>query len=471
MLSGLLAWIAHFTAAPDLLDDDQLKPWGYTLDIILNHRWAVQTDFEGAIMSKPPLYQWLCALVAMALGEVNAASMYIPSGLAVIGCGLLVRHFAARWFGAWQGLFGGLAFVLSMLTIKHLCCARSDALFALTIAAAAFAAWHAWNQPASARSWMWFWLAAAAASMTKGPLGVVLASGGLLAAGWERRRGGLGWSLLPGALLWLAILGGWFLLAVKVGGQPVIDKMIGQELVGHAMHHEITKAGPFSKWYQPPIYFVLRYIPWCIPAIIGIVRAFLQPDADETRRRAERFLLCWFVAGLLIFCAAPHQRGDLLLPLIPAAAIFAGREVVFWMSAAPEKLRWSATAVVVTAMVSGGWWWNHIGRLSDSQVQETLAVLNLHEQFVASPQTRMSPPAFLNTTWDAQFAFGVKQPGLTLAQAVDAAKRSPGTPIVCRETDEVRAAFSGIATRVIAITTTGKSGTVFAVYVSKPSAN
>jgi len=133
VLAAVAAWVIHFTAPADQLDDDQLKPWGYVADIVLHGRWMVQTDYEGAFMSKPPLYQWLCAALAHAGLGVGPWAMYLPTGLAMIGSALLVWRMGSRWFGDRVGLAAGLAFVLSPLTIKHLCLARTDALFCFTV--------------------------------------------------------------------------------------------------------------------------------------------------------------------------------------------------------------------------------------------------------------------------------------------------------------------------------------------------
>src|SRR5262249_57202466 len=85
---------------------------------------------------------------------------------------------------AW--LVGGLACVPSLVGAWQIATAWWDGLFSLTVAGAALAAFRAWMRGGG---WTPFWLAAAAATLTKGPLGLLLAAFGLGAVVWERRTG------------------------------------------------------------------------------------------------------------------------------------------------------------------------------------------------------------------------------------------------------------------------------------------
>src|SRR5207245_822367 len=86
--------------------------------------------------------------------------------------------------GLRAAFFGALASMLTTAGLKELGLARTDGVFAFTVTAAALLAFRAWM---TGRGWLWFWLMAAAATLAKGPLGLALAGGGLLACWWERR--------------------------------------------------------------------------------------------------------------------------------------------------------------------------------------------------------------------------------------------------------------------------------------------
>lgn len=414
LLVGVLAWVAHFTGPEDLHDDDQLKPAAYALDIIRNNRWIVQTDFDNSVTSKPPLYQWLVAIAALPRDKVDELALYLPSGIGIIGAALLACWAAAGRYGPNAGLCAGGIVILNTLAAKHLCLARTDALFTLTVTATAVAALLAWERGGT-RRWTVFWLLAALATMTKGPLGLVLGAGGLLAAAWERKtpdRPTMRGSHLPGVLLFLAICGGWFALAVMVDGQPVIDKMIGRELVGHAVAAESGKA-PFSRVYQPTLYFLARFLPWSPIAVLSLIRVWRRPAAAAEGRRLERFCLCWFVLGIVIFSIPGHQRADLLLPLFPAVAILVGRALAERSERLPRPARVAACVVASVVGIGAIGWWNHVGRLKDADLIQSLEARSFANTILA----RDGRVEFLPDASDLQYYLGVKQPTVSNATA------------------------------------------------------
>jgi 4-amino-4-deoxy-L-arabinose transferase-like glycosyltransferase len=199
-------------------------------------------------------------------------------------------------------------------------------MFAFFVAAAALCAFQAWS---SSARWTRFWCFSALSTLTKGPLGVVLAANGLLASVWQARSGKpmpIRGRHLRGICIFALLTMGWFGLAFTRFGHELVDKMIWSELFGHA-----TGAGkaalPLVEGYKPPLYFLSRFAPWSVFACIGLWRVLKRPATHRDERAFERFLVCWFGIGLLLFSCAAHHRADLLYPLVPPAALLAGREI------------------------------------------------------------------------------------------------------------------------------------------------
>src|SRR4026208_646863 len=103
--------------------------------------------------------------------------------------------------------------------------ARYDALLSVPAARGAVAAFRGGTRRTG---WLCCWLVGAVATLVKGPVGIVLAAGGLFAVLWENRSGdplrirGSHWR---GVVLYLAICGGWLWLAYRQMGSPLIDKL------------------------------------------------------------------------------------------------------------------------------------------------------------------------------------------------------------------------------------------------------
>jgi 4-amino-4-deoxy-L-arabinose transferase-like glycosyltransferase len=323
---AVVLFILRQSAPPNLLDQDQENPGAYVLDAVKNGHWICQRDLTGEITSKPPLYTWIAGLATVACGRISLFTLYLPGALALLGTALLVFVYGRDAFGERAALLGALACMLCPAGFKEFGLARTDGVFAFTVTAATFLAYDAWQ---GRRGWTPFWLMSAGATLTKGPLGVVLAAAGLLASFWEKRSDeplrvrGSHWA---GVMLFLVLTVGWLGLAYAQVGRALLDKLFLQELVFHVVQGEQKKT-PGTQFYLSPLYYLARSAPWSLLAYYGLWRLWHAPASAVEERRFERFLSCWFGAGLLLFSLAPHQRGDLLWPIMPAGALIAGREV------------------------------------------------------------------------------------------------------------------------------------------------
>jgi len=321
-----LVFFIRITGPTDLEGYAQHRNVGYVMDMMWQGNWIAQHDIQGRILSKPPLHTWLTAPFAAVFG-VDRLALTLPSFFAVLALALLVFEVGRRRFGVLAGGLAALAVVLAPTMSKHIALVRSDAIFTFAVALAAFAAYRAWER---GTGWTLFWLAAAFATMTKGPLGPILAASGLLSYFWERRtapetappRG----SHLRGIAVFLAFTLGWFLLALFDQGYDLIDKIIFDELLGQATGAR-KDSFPGQNLPMPTLFLLARFLPFSLFFFYALWRGFRHPAADAGERRFERFLICWVLSGLLIFSLAAHHRPDLLLPLWPACALLAGREL------------------------------------------------------------------------------------------------------------------------------------------------
>ena len=384
----------RLAAPPNLMDNDQERPASYVLDAVLNGHWACQQDWMGDVTSKPPLYTWLAALATLPFDRISLFSLYLPAALAVAGMACIVLLAGRKYFGPMAGLLGALAFVLSPMMSRQIALARTDAVFAFMIALAALAAFRAWTQ---GRGWTLFWLFAAFATLAKGPLGVLIGAGGLLACLWEKKtiRG----NHLFGLVLFCLIAFGWFALAYREMGQAVVDKMLKRELLYHAVS---DGHGHFmgQNFYKPAIYFIHRFLPWSLLACVGFWRVWKRPQTDVPARAFERFLFCWFFVGLIVFSIAPHQRADLLAAIITPAALLAGREIANLLKRFRAEHAVVGT-VVVSIVLLGVFARYYFKMAEEAVVRQTLGMEHLARSLDGVPMTHVDTPYtlqfYLNT--------------------------------------------------------------------------
>jgi 4-amino-4-deoxy-L-arabinose transferase-like glycosyltransferase len=431
-------FLIRLLSPPDLVGQDQERPAAYALDAVKNGHWLCQRDFLGDITSKPPLYTWLVAGLTLINGRINLLALYLPGALAACGTALLVLLAGRKPFGIRAAFLGSLTLLLTGAALKEFGLARTDGVFAFWVTAAALLAFRAWDRGGG---WMWFWLAATLATLTKGPLGLVLGAGGLLACRWERKTGEplpLRGSPLAGFGIFLLLCGGWFLLAWWQQGQAVVDKMIGKELVGHAVANRHGNL-PGTLFYQPPLYFLARAAPWSLFAYLGFWRVWKQPAANLLERRFERFLFCWFFAGLFIFCIAPQQRGDHLWPLLPAGALLAGRELSRLFARLRPAFVQAGTAVLILLYVAGFAVFYFSVRPRSLSVQQTVALKQLARQ-AESEFGREFPLTHLDDRMTFQIYLNTLRPAVSCERAAALLRRPEAALVAVDDLEKLEAA-------------------------------
>jgi 4-amino-4-deoxy-L-arabinose transferase-like glycosyltransferase len=374
LLTGLVLviYVLRLTGPTDLEADAQQRNVAYVMDAAWQGHWLVQTEVRGWLMSKPPLHTWIAGTLALA-GGVNRLTLTLPSALAVLTMTLLVYRVGRQRFGAATGAFAGLACAMAPMMARHIALVRTDALFSLTITLAAFAAYRAWERGGG---WVPFWVAGAAATLTKGPLGLLLAAAGLLAWFWEKRTDpaappplGSHWG---GVSLFLGLTLGWLLLGVYFYGYALIDKLFFDELFGQVtgMRKDIT---PGENYYKPALFFIVRFLPFSLFTCYGLWRVVRRPAVDASERRFERFLFVWVTVGLLLFSLGAHFRADLLVPLWPAAALLAGREMVRLGTHIGLRRVAAATAAAIVLLTWMVYWNYHAKAMKNKEVRYSVA--------------------------------------------------------------------------------------------------
>jgi 4-amino-4-deoxy-L-arabinose transferase-like glycosyltransferase len=405
---------------PNLMDKDQERPASYVLDAVLNGNWIVQHDWMGGVSSKPPLYTWLAALATLPSGRISYFSLYLPAALSVLFTALLILRRGGGRFGPSAAFPAAITFLVSPIMFRQVALARTDALFMLMVTLAALAAFDAWK---NGRSWAWFWVLAALATLTKGPLGLLLAAGGLLAGLWGRRENDATRPMwrehAAGLAVYLLFTGGWLVLAYHEAGQEFVTRVLKRELVGHMVSGDKGEA-PLRYFYEPTLYFLGRFAPWSLVACVGFWRVLRRPAADPDERLFERFLFCWFFLGLLVFSLAPHQRPDLLSPVIPPAALLGGRELQRWLSRI-APVRQLALAAAVVAIVLGGAAGYYLRR-HDVWIERTLGMEKLAREI--REKVGDAPLVHVESPYTLQFYLNTMS---TMVSPEEAARRLAGS--------------------------------------------
>ncbi|MDE0961289.1 MAG: hypothetical protein OSB09_10955 [Planctomycetota bacterium] len=337
LMLAIVTWagflLVRATGPDDLLGRDQVKLAGYQLDIIENDAWLWQQSPDGQFASKPPLTQWLGALASESVGIFHRLTYTFPSWWATLITMLILVGWVGREFGTAAAIWAPLLLLCHQLGLREILLARSDPLFQCTILLLALGVWRCWVDGAG--PWPLV-LAGTAALLTKGPLGWVMALMGLLAyrfdAPAERKK-------LPHRSIVVGLLGSlvipviWLAAAQHDSGGLAFDKLIQDELIDHSIGARLAPNQTSASHHLLPLaWFLARLAPTGLIAVVASIRLIRRPSTRQRERRAERFLFCWMIGGLLLLCLATHHRFVHLLVVLPPATMLAAREVSRWFS-------------------------------------------------------------------------------------------------------------------------------------------
>lgn len=296
---------------------------------------------QGVLASKPPLYHWLAAVPVSLLGCSDAALRFpsalgaavmllataaLASGGAVATSALATLIVTASW-GFWTAALE----------------ARVDMVFAAALTVALAGALLAIRDGRRGGP-IAFWGGVVAATLTKGPAGMVLPASVLAVyALWSRDLVGLrriGSPILAAAAG--TLVASWYAAALRVGGDEFVavhlrkenlDRLLG--LGEFARDRDRFRARLFGV-------FAARVFPWNL----ALVDRLLRGRPSGTGAATERFVHTWWLVVLLGYSLSAKQRSVYLLPLYPPIAVLAARTVSERL--APHRLAVLAVAATLS---------------------------------------------------------------------------------------------------------------------------
>jgi 4-amino-4-deoxy-L-arabinose transferase-like glycosyltransferase len=299
---------------------------------------------------------WLMAGAYAVLG-VGEAAARLPSAVAALAL-VLVQHAFARWAlgprGAWR------AALVLLLSVEYVAIGRmalTDANLALWTTVSAYGFLRGWlGAPPRGRWYALAWIASALAVLTKGPVGLLVPLGGILAylalAGGLRQAWREAWPL-RGLLLFLLVAGPWYLAMFWLHGWDYAARARG-ETIGRVLR-PVTGPGGTALFYVPVL--LLGFFPWSAFLPEAVVAGLRHARARARRSRGDAvsvFAAAWLIVGLVLFSLAQTRLPHYVLPLFPAAALLVATS---W-PASPSRLArglLAGTAIVLAALLAVAW--------------------------------------------------------------------------------------------------------------------
>jgi 4-amino-4-deoxy-L-arabinose transferase-like glycosyltransferase len=328
-------------------------------------------------LDKPPLFYWVVAASLAVLGE-NEVAVRVVAAIAGLLTLWLVTSLGRRSFDERTGLTAGWVFLTSLQPLVLARFPIIDMFFSLLLSSTWGAWWLGYSSQSRRRTRYWYlaaWACLGLATMTKGPVAILLTGAIVLGFACVRRSWGFLGSLAwwPGLLIFSVIVVPWHLL-VGIRNPEFWHFYIVIQHIDRALGSEHAR----------PLWWFVATLPvgmmfwgfFLFPAGVHAARCALQagrsfgsalpvtPDEAESsdsdsRRAVQRseailFLVLWIGVVIGFFSLSSGKLFPYVLPAYPALAL-----VVAWHlnSGGLEKAStgWclALTTLLVLAMAPG----------------------------------------------------------------------------------------------------------------------
>ena len=306
-----------FLGAHDLWAPDEPFFGEGAREMVVDGQWLV-AHVNGVVNShKPPLFFWLIALFSLPFGAVSEFTARLPSVLAALGTLMLIMRLGRRWFGPKTAALTGVLLATSYMFWDKARWSQIDSLlcFLIWVALSAFEAWRSGDADGR-RAGALFWGVAGLAVLAKGPVGLLLPLGIVIAVlAVERDLGALRrFAPLVGPSVFVLVTGGWALAATLWG--PAEYSVIG------ALREHFVERGMHGMHHVRPFWYYAERLPLSLLPWTGLLPGALVVAWRNRRHSAGVRLALVAVVFVVIFFSISTEKRDLyVLPAFPAFAL------------------------------------------------------------------------------------------------------------------------------------------------------
>jgi 4-amino-4-deoxy-L-arabinose transferase-like glycosyltransferase len=322
-------------------------------EMLVRRDWVTPSVNGVPLLTKPPLTQWLVALVYLVTGPSEWARLV--SILAAVLTIVLTWRLGTRLFGARTGVVAAVMLATSVGFVLEARTLRPDCLVVLTVTAAIFC-WHVAETGAPSRRTGWLvamYAAMGAGMLAKGLVTPVLA-GVPIGVAMLRTHGRAGIGRLR-PLLGLAVVGAvvlpWHLAAARANPGFAWDYVVNQHLLFAFDKKEPrdSEGDTLAFFWQA---FATRAWPWV--TLLPAATAAAPVSTDAADGLPAIVLWAWLAGVLGLFSLTPSRLEHYSLPALPAVALLGAR---VWQRADERgvgvRLRGALCALAVV-LVAGG---------------------------------------------------------------------------------------------------------------------
>jgi len=287
---------------------------------------------------KPPMYYWLVAASFKIFG-INEFAARFPSALFGVLCVWLAYWAGKKFFSQTIGIVSALVLTTSIEYFYVAKAAVTDTTLTLFLTAALVSFLD--------KKYYLFYLFAALATLTKGPIGLLFPGAiiflYLLATKrWHELKN---MKLPVGVVIYALVALPWYMIMYQIHGAVFLDTFIGYNNITRFTMAEHANT---SSWYFFVPVLIIGFFPWT--ALLGqAVRASLLERGNQARTLL--FLNIWAFFIFIFFSISSTKLVTYILPMYPPIALLVGWYLGGWLEGEQQKKWPYSWPVVLTGLV------------------------------------------------------------------------------------------------------------------------
>ena len=283
--------------------------------------WLVPRLNGQLYADKPILYFWLALICARIAGKLNEFTARLPAALGGIGLVLTTYYFGKRFYHRQAGFVAAMVLATCSRMLWESQFLRLDTVLSFFLFLGFYFFVEAFGHNAPRNRYLFAYICFSLATLTKGPIGIVLpAFAAVILIVTSRRWTEIREMRLPsGFLILCAFVAPWLWLLHLNGEDRWLRDFIWIHNIQNFALDPIGHVQPFYyyAWNLP-----IDFLPWTV--LVPGALVFFRPWKDKLDYGPTRALLAWFAAVFIFFSFSRSKIAYYLLPLLPSVALFVG---------------------------------------------------------------------------------------------------------------------------------------------------
>jgi len=285
--------------------------------------WIVPRQQGELFLDRPPLQNWVIAVAALAVRDVNSAAVRLPSAVATLLTTLLIYGYSRSFLSRLGALGAGMSFATMAQVLELGGRAETEAVFTLLVSGSLLL-WHfgyAQGWPPMS-TWVIGYILAALGALAKGPQAPIYFIGSvwiflLLKRHWRYLNS---WSHAAGLFAFVTVLGAWqipfYLQLGWHGVQQIWLSEVAKRFSDRSLATVVTHLATY------PFEILSCMLPWSLLLACFLIKGFRQ--SIGLARPAVLFLGTCLLVTFPSVWISPGARGRYFMPLYPCVAPLIG---------------------------------------------------------------------------------------------------------------------------------------------------